>query len=403
LIIEANADKTSVVKKNITKTIENSTIANMMVCLTVTLMAIGAVFVFSASARIDTDYDLKKFYNYPEFRQAMFFIAAIFVTVLVSLIDYHKLSFGKGRLSDWLKNPSFYLVAASILMLIAVLIPGIGVEVNYARRWLRVGAGPITLNFQPSELAKWSLILFLPGVAVMMGEKLKSFFKGFVPLVGLVGFITLLILKEDFGTALFVATLSVSILFIAGAKWWHFITPAPLLVAVFALAIISSPERMERLKSFTQPSEDTAQTSGYQIRQSLIAVSTGGLLGKGLGGGISKYGHLPEDTTDFIFAIITEELGFVGACVIVLLFMMFTILGIIIVQRCPDDFGKLLAFGITMAICLQAAVNLGVVTQLLPTKGIALPFISAGGTHLLLTAAAAGFLAAVARHSGERI
>ena len=212
MIIRPNADKTSIVKNTANKIITGSTIANMAVCLTVTLMAIGAVFVFSASARIDTDYDLRKLYSYPEVRQAMFFIASIFVTVIVSFIDYHKLSFGKGRMSDWLKNPSFYLVFASILMLIAVLIPGIGIEVNNARRWLRVGAGPIMLNFQPSELAKWSLILFLPGVTVMLGENLKSFFKGFIPLMSLVGVVTLLILKEDFGTALFVAILSVSIL-----------------------------------------------------------------------------------------------------------------------------------------------------------------------------------------------
>jgi len=379
--------------------IKNKTFADMMVCLTVTLMAIGAIFVFSASARIDTEYDLKKFYNYPEFRQALFFIVAVFVTVLVSMFDYRKLSFKNGSFSSWAKNPTVYFVSASILMLILVLIPGIGVEVNNARRWLRVGAGPINLNFQPSELAKWSMILFLPPLTVMMGKNVKSFFKGFVPILALIGIVVLLILKEDFGTALFVALLSMSILFVAGAKWWHFVTPTPLLVAVFAFAILGSSERMERLKSFTQKSEDTAQTSGYQIRQSLIAVSTGGLLGKGLGGGISKYGHLPEDTTDFIFAIVTEELGFVGACMIVFLFMMFVIIGMIIMQRCPDDHGKLLAFGITMAIGLQAAVNLGVVTQLLPTKGIALPFISAGGTHLLLTATAAGFLASVARHS----
>jgi cell division protein FtsW len=403
LIIESNADKTSVVKKTIKvkNSIQNSTIANTLVCLTVTLMAIGAIFVFSASARIDTNYNLSKIYDYPEVKQALFFIVAIFVTVIVSFVNYHKLSFGNGGIGGWLKNPAFYLVIASVIMLIAVLIPGIGIEVNNARRWLRIGAGPIMLNFQPSELAKWSLLLFLPGVAVLLGKDLKSFFKGFVPLLSLVGIITLLILKEDFGTSLFVAFLSLSILFIAGAKWWHFITPIPLLAVVFAFAILHSPERMERLKSFRQSGDDTAQTSGYQIRQSLIAVSTGGLLGKGLGGGISKYGHLPEDTTDFIFAIITEELGFVGACLIVILFLIFIILGIITIQRCPDDLGKLIAFGITMAICLQAAVNLGVVTKLLPTKGIALPFISAGGTHLLLTAAAAGLLAAVARRSGE--
>ncbi|MEN6383688.1 MAG: putative peptidoglycan glycosyltransferase FtsW [Phycisphaerales bacterium] len=381
--------------------IQNSTIANMMVCLTVTLMAIGAIFVFSASARIDIEYNLAKFYNYPEFKQAIFFILAIFVTVLVSFVNYKKLSFNDGKIGSWMKNPAVYMIIASILMLVAVLIPGIGIEVNNARRWLRLGAGPITLNFQPSELAKWSMVIFLSGAAALQGKNIRSFFKGFVPPLILIGVVTLLILKEDFGTALFVAFLSLSILFIAGAKWWHFITPAPLLAAAFFFAIIQSPERMERLKSFTQSSDDTAQTSGYQIRQSLIAVSTGGLFGKGLGGGISKYGHLPEDTTDFIFAIVTEELGFVGACMVVFLFLLFIIIGMIIIGRCPDDFGKLLAFGITMAICLQAAVNLGVVTKLLPTKGIALPFISAGGTHLLLTAAAAGLLAAVARRSGE--
>mgnify|MGYP001278407399 CR=1 FL=1 len=382
--------------------IKNKTFADMMVCLAVTLMAIGAIFVFSASARIDIDYKVEKFFDYSEVRQALFFIAAIFITWLVSMCNYQRLAMEPGKISAWLKNPSFYLVIISIALLILVLIPGIGVEVNYARRWLRVQAGPINLSFQPSELAKWSLIMFLPAVCVWMGQNIKSFFKGFVPLLFLVGVITLLILKEDFGTALFVALLSLMIIFIAGAKWWHFITPLPLLAAAFIFAIISSPERVERLKSFTASSESNAQTSGYQIRQSLIAVSTGGLWGKGLGGGISKYGHLPEDTTDFIFAIIAEELGFAGVCLIVLLFILFVVLGIIIMQRCPDDFGKLLAFGITMAISLQAAVNLGVVTKLLPTKGIALPFISAGGTHLLLTAAAAGLLAAVARRSDDK-
>ena len=374
----------------------------MMVCLTVTLMAVGAIFVFSASARIDIEYNLVKFYSYPEFRQAIFFLIAIFITFLISLFNYRKLAFKDSSLTSWLKNPTVYLLGISIILLVAVLIPGVGIEVNNARRWLRVGAGPITLNFQPSELAKWAMILFLPAVSVMLSKKFQNFFKGFVPLVMLIGVVTLLILKEDFGTALFVAFLSMAILFIAGGKWWHFVTPVPILAVAFAFAILSSPERMERIKSFTQSGDSTAQTSGYQIRQSLIAISTGGILGKGLGGGISKYGHLPEDTTDFIFAIIAEELGFVGVCFLILLFLLFITLGIIIIQRCPDNFGKLLAFGIVLTICLQAAVNLSVVTRLLPTKGIALPFISAGGTHLLLTAAAAGLLASVARRSQKK-
>jgi cell division protein FtsW len=380
---------------------ENRTIANMVVCLTVTLMAIGAIFVFSASARIDIEYNLLKFYTYPEFKQALFFLAAIGIVFGVSFFNYRKFAFSDNTLGGWLKNPTAYLVGGSIILLVIVLIPGIGVEINNARRWLRLGAGPITLNFQPSELAKWSLVLFIPAVSVMFGERLRSFFKGFVPIFLLIGFIAGLILIEDFGTALFVAFVSLAVLFVAGGKWWHFLTPLPVLVAVFALAILSSPERIERIKSFVQPGDSTAQTSGYQIRQSLIAVSTGGLLGKGLGGGISKYGHLPEDTTDFIFAIIAEELGFVGVCVVILLFLLFIALGIIIIYRCPDDFGKLLAFGIVLTITFQAMINLGVVTRLLPTKGIALPFLSAGGTHLFLAAAAAGLLASVARRSEE--
>lgn len=382
-------------------TLENKTLANMTVCLTVTLMAVGAVFVFSASARIDVEYNFLKLYTYPEVKQALFFIAAVFITFIVSFLDYSKLSFSGKGLKSWLKNPTVYLMIISIASLVAVLIPGVGVEINNARRWLRVGAGPITLNFQPSELAKWSLVLFLPAVSVKLGDKLRSFFKGFVPLFLLIGLTAGLILIEDFGTALFAAFIGLAVLFVAGGKWWHFLMPLPVLVAIFALAILSSPERIERIKTFIKPGESTSQTSGYQIRQSLIAVSTGGIFGKGLGGGISKYGHLPEDTTDFIFAIIAEELGFVGVCFLILLFLLFVALGIMIIQRCPDDFGRLLAFAIVLAISMQAVINLGVVTRLLPTKGIALPFISAGGTHLLLTATAAGLLASVARWSDK--
>jgi cell division protein FtsW len=234
----------------------------------------------------------------------------------------------------------------------------------------------------------------------MLGEKIKKF-GIFATMCVLIGLIVGLIVIEDFGTAAFVAFVSFVILFIAGARWWHFLTPLPILAVVFTLAIVHSPVRLERIKTFIDPDSSAAQTSGYQVRQSLIAISTGGILGKGLGGGISKYGHLPEDTTDFIFAIIAEELGFVGVCLVILLFMLFLIFGIIIIHRCNDNFGRLLAFGIVLAITSQAAMNLGVVTRLLPTKGIALPFISAGGTHLFLTAAAVGILVNISRSTED--
>jgi len=376
----------------------NETIANMTACLAVTLMALGVVFVFSASARIDVEYDISRLYSYPEFRQIVFFLASILILFGLALINYKILALRSSNWKGWILNPSVWLVFVSIILLVIVLIPRFGTEINYARRWLRIPLGPVAISFQPSELAKWSLVLFIPAVSVMLGERIKNF-RVFVLLCIIIGLIVSLIVIEDFGTAAFVALISLVILFIAGACWWHFLTPLPILAVVFTLAIVSSPERLERIKAFVNPDSSAAQTSGYQVRQSLIAISTGRILGKGLGGGISKYGHLPEDTTDFIFAIIAEELGFVGVCFVILLFILFLVLGIIIIRRCNDNFGKLLAFGIVLTITSQAVMNLGVVTRLLPTKGIALPFISAGGTHLFLTAAAVGILMSISRRS----
>ncbi|MGA2915846.1 MAG: FtsW/RodA/SpoVE family cell cycle protein [Sedimentisphaerales bacterium] len=378
--------------------LSGKTIANMTAGLAVTLMALGVVFVFSASAKIDFEYDLSKFYSYPEFKQAGFFLISILILFGLSLINYRVLAFKSARLISWVLNPAVWLVFVSIILLVMVLIPGIGMEINYARRWLRIPLGPASLNFQPSELAKWSLVLFVPAVCALLGEKIKKF-RNFAILCVIIGLIAGLIVIEDFGTAIFIVFVSFVILFVAGAKWWHFLTPLPILAILFAAAIITSPERRERIKTFINPDSNSAQTSGYQIKQSLIAISTGRILGKGLGGGISKYGHLPEDTTDFIFAIISEELGFVGVCFVILLFMLFLILGIVIIRRCDNDLGKLLAFGIVLAITAQAVMNLGVVTRLLPTKGIALPFVSAGGTHLFLTAAAVGVLMSIARRT----
>ena len=385
---------------NMKMKLSGRTIANMTACLAVTLMALGVVFVFSSSARIDVEYDFSRFYTYPEFRQVVFFLASILILFGLALINYKILAFGGSNWKSWLLNPSVWLVFVSIVLLIIVLIPAFGIEINNARRWLRIPLGPLAINFQPSELAKWSLVLFVPAVSVMLGEKIKKF-GIFATMCVLIGLIVGLIVIEDFGTAAFVAFVSFVILFIAGARWWHFLTPLPILAVVFTLAIVHSPVRLERIKTFIDPDSSAAQTSGYQVRQSLIAISTGGILGKGLGGGISKYGHLPEDTTDFIFAIIAEELGFVGVCLVILLFMLFLIFGIIIIHRCNDNFGRLLAFGIVLAITSQAAMNLGVVTRLLPTKGIALPFISAGGTHLFLTAAAVGILVNISRSTED--
>jgi cell division protein FtsW len=169
---------------------------------------------------------------------------------------------------------------------------------------------------------------------------------------------------------------------------------------VFCVILLVYPHRMQRIVAFLNPGE-VAESANYQANQSLIALGSGGLLGKGLGRGICKYGHLPEDTTDFIFAIIGEEMGFVGTTAIIVLFIIFVWLGILVVKRCNDRFGKLLASGIILTIALQAAINIGVVTVVLPTKGIPLPFVSAGGTSMLLSAAAVGTLINIARQTAH--
>ena len=185
-------------------------------------------------------------------------------------------------------------------------------------------------------------------------------------------------------------------LLLGGVRLLYLLPPIPIVLGGLTAAILSSPTRINRITSFLDPSQ-----MKYQARQSLIAISTGGLLGKGLGEGVIKYDHLPEDTTDFIFSIIAEEMGLAACAFVIVLFLIFAIVGAVIVLRCRDRLGRLIAAGIVMAITIQAAVNIGVVTVVLPTKGIPLPFISAGGTSMLLSAAAVGILLNIARQGRQ--
>jgi len=360
----------------------------------VLLMAVGTVFVFSAGVNLNIDLDLKNFYKFPGLRQIMFFPVSILVIWAVSNINYRRLSFAEGAF----KSPLTYALILSIGLLIITLIPGIGIEKNYARRWLAIpGAG---IRFQPSELAKWMMIFFAAAYCDKAGDEIKLFKKKFMPIVMLTGFVAGLIVIEDFGTAAFVSLLCFMVLIIAGAKIWHILLPVPFGLAGVVFAIKTSPARVQRLAAFLEP-EKWADSAAYQANQSLIAIGSGGLLGKGLGHGICKYGHLPEDTTDFIFAIICEEMGFVGAASVILLFILFAWLGMLVVLRAKDEFGRLLGSAIVLAISIQAALNLGVVTVMLPTKGIPLPFVSSGGTSMLMSAAAVGILLNIAKKPAE--
>lgn len=362
------------------------------------LMAVGTVFVFSAGANVVQELDLHRFYDYTALRQLLFFPVACALLYGLSCLDYRRLSFAGG----WFKSPLPYLLVVSIALLIVVLFPRFGTEINQARRWLRIPAGPLTVSFQPSELAKWTLIFFLAAFCDKFSDGIKLYWKGFIPLCLLIAAVVGLIIVEDFGTAAFVSLLAFLMLIIAGVRFRHILTLLPFGMAAFCLALLRSPSRIQRITAFLDP-QRWANSANYQPNQSLIALGSGGLWGKGLGGGICKYGHLPEDTTDFIFAIIGEELGFIGAAAIIGLFIILVWLGILVVVRCRDSFGQLLAAGIVLVIGIQAALNIGVVTVVLPTKGIPLPFVSAGGTSMLLSAAAVGVLLNIAKQSPKMV
>ncbi|RKY24915.1 MAG: stage V sporulation protein E [Planctomycetota bacterium] len=378
-------------------TTNDNPLAGYIAMVVILLMAVGTVFVFSAAANVGQEPDLHRFYNFPGLRRILFFPLAVVIMYAVSYIDYRRLSLTIG----WLKSPAGYLLVISITLLILVLFPQFGAEINRARRWLRIPVGQIAVSFQPSELAKWSLVLFLAGFCDRFSDSMKLYWKRFVPLCLVVAMIVGLIIVEDFGTAAFVAFVAFVMFIIAGVKWWHILTPLPFVAVAFLTAVIRSPSRVQRIAAFLNP-QKWAGSAAYQANQSLIALGSGGLFGKGLGRGICKYGHLPEDTTDFIFAIIGEELGFVGTATVIGLFIVFVWLGILLVCRCRDRFGQLLTAGIVLTIAIQAAVNIGVVTVVLPTKGIPLPFVSAGGTSMLLSAAAVGVLLNIAKQSSRQ-
>ena len=284
------------------------------------------------------------------------------------------------------------LISISILLLILVQLPWIGREVHGARRWIDIGP----IGFQPSEVAKWCLVLFLAWHIVANRDRIGEFWKGFVPATGLILLIGGLIGVEDLGTAIVVVLVGMIMLVAGGCKLRHALMPLPVAAVGIAAALISSPYRIDRIRAFMDPYAD-AQGTGYHVLQSMSAISGGGLVGRGLGNGVQKFGYLPEDTTDFLFSIICEELGIVGCLLVMALYMALMLVGLKILNNTVNAFERLLVFGVLVTISIQALVNLAVVTGLAPTKGIALPLLSSGGTGWLLMAFFIGLLGAIDR------
>ncbi|HSI33991.1 MAG: FtsW/RodA/SpoVE family cell cycle protein [Phycisphaerae bacterium] len=321
-------------------------------------------------------------------KQFGYALAALGAFFLIGKFDYAKMARG----AVW-RNPVVWLLVAAAVSCAAVLVPGIGREMNGARRWISLGV----TQFQPSELGKWALVVFLAYWISQRKVLLEKFATGFVPTLIPIGIIALLIVIQDFGTAALIGVCSVAILIAGRAKLWHLgvcLVPALLAATWF---VTHKAYRMERIMAFRDPFADP-QGKGYHMIQSLLSFSTGGVFGKGLGNGVQKLGYLPEDTTDFIFAVVCEELGLFGACLTIALYLGILYVAFQIVKQSRDGFGRLLAFGIGAMIGFQALINIAVATVSVPTKGLSLPLVSFGGSGLVITCGALGLLLSVTKH-----
>jgi cell division protein FtsW len=367
------------------------------------LLFLGVVMVQSASMNVTSvpaDTPLTEFVAQQEhfrwqwtvlgMRHFTFAIVAIAVFFIVGHLDYQHLA--RPRTSIW-KSPILWCLAVAAFTCVIVLIPGVGKVVNGARRWLPLGFTQV----QPSELAKWSTVLFLAWWLTSRPVKMDSFFKGFVPTMIPVAAICLLVVIQDFGTAALIGLCALTMLLAGRAKWWHIAIFIPPAVGGALWFIMSEDYRWRRMTSFLNPWSDP-RGEGYHMVQSLLSFATGGIAGRGLGNGVQKLGYLPEDTTDFIFTVICEELGLFGAMLTIALYLGILYIAWQIVKQNRDSFGRLLAFGIGSMIGLQAVINIAVATVSVPTKGLSLPLISAGGSGLVITCAALGLLYSITRH-----
>lgn len=353
--------------------------------VTLALISMGIIMVYSASAILSLER-----YNDPYFflkRQLAWVFLGLSGMLFAARINYHALS--------KLLKPLLFL---TLLLLILVLFPQFGKEIAGARRWLRIG----DFTLQPSEMTKLVFILYMADTLSRKREKIRSFAYGFLPPLIILGAIFILILLQpDLGTALIILVVILGMLFVSGVRLRHLFSLFLIALPSIWLLINKVGYRKRRILTFLDPWSDP-RGAGFQIIQSLLALGSGGILGQGLGEGTQKLFYLPAPHTDFIFAVLGEELGFLGGMAVIILFGAFIYSGARIARRAPDLFGSLLALGITTWIGLQAMINIGVATGFLPTKGIPLPFISFGGSSLIFSLIGVGILLSISLCSHER-
>jgi len=356
-----------------------------LLLVTLTLALVGLVMVFSASAIVagnrfqDPQFFLK--------RQIAWLGFGFLLMHLTSRVDY----------ALW-KKMAIPILGCMLVLLVMVLIPSLGVAAKGARRWLRLG--PISM--QPAEMAKLVAVIYLATYLAKKADKVAAFRSGLVPVLIVIGLLSgLILLEPDLGTVVVIGLVTVCLLFLGGARITHLVGLGLCAIPAALALVLSSGYRRQRLMSFLAPWKD-ASDSGFQITQSFLAFGSGGPFGVGLGEGKQKLFFLPEAHTDFVLALVGEELGLAGTATVILLFALFVCRGFQIAARARIPFGKYLGMGITLLIGVQALVNASVVTGLLPTKGLTLPFISYGGSSLVVSFVGVGMLLSISRdrHGG---
>ena len=363
---------------------DSTTKSSDIILLTVTLIlvTVGTVMIYSSSSILamerfkDGQFFLKK--------QILFVALGLGMMLLLRKIPYEEL-----------RKFAYPGVVLSVILLILVMIPHVGVRVGGASRWLRLGF----FSFQVSEFVKIAVVLFLAHFLTKKSDYLTEFNRGIlIPLAVTMALVGLIAIEPDFGTAVIITVMMMLMLYLSGSRVRYLAGMAALMLPVGLWLLFSKSYRVERLMTFLDPWRDP-QHSGFQIIQSMLSFGSGGAFGVGVGDGMQKLFYLPEPHTDFILSVIAEESGFMGVFIVIALFGILVFRGFMISFKAPDRFSTLLASGVTMIIALEAFINIAGVMGLIPLKGLALPFLSYGGTSLIMSLSAVGILLNISSHT----
>ena len=347
----------------------------ILLMATLILVTVGTVMIYSSSSIMAAE----KFRDGQHFlkKQIFFVFLGMGIMVFLTKFSYRKL-----------RKAAYPGIVLSVLLLCLLFVPHMGVKAGGATRWLNMGI----FSFQVTEMAKIALTVFLAHFLSKKTQHLKEFTQGVLtPLAVTLVIVTPILLEPDFGTSVIIALILMLMLYLSGTRLLHLAGLAAAFAPIAVWLVVHKSYRWQRLISFLDPWKDPRNT-GFQIIQSLLSFGSGGTFGVGIGDGMQKLFYLPEPHTDFILAVIAEESGFIGVGIIVFLFALFVLRGFIISLKAPDLFGTLLAAGLTMIIALEAFINIAGVMGLIPLKGLALPFLSYGGTSLIMSLAAVGIL-----------